>query len=200
MSAADIVAFAACLAAGYGVGSIPVTAWIARAAGVNPHLDGERNTGPAGVWTVAGPGWGLLAFSAELSKGLLPVALATVTWSWGAGWAAGLGALLGDCWPAIGRLPGGRGVGVLPGVAFALAPPAGVIGVLLALTAAGAARLLGRDGRVLAIAVCIGTYSLAFYAAYQDPLRVAALMALYVVAGIRLVSTRSEPRRQRQPR
>ena len=196
MSAADIIALAVCLAAGYGVGSIPVASWIARAAGVDTPPYAGRDQGPAGVWIVAGPGWGLLAFAAELSKGVLPVALATVTWSWGAGWAAGLGALLGDCWPAIGRLPGGRGVAVLPGVAFALAPPAGVIGVVLALTAAGAARLLGRNGRVPAVAVGIGTYSLAFYAAYHDPLRVAALVALFAVAGIRVVSTRRRPPRQ----
>lgn len=187
-----VLAALAALAAGYTVGSLPVTGWIARSAGVDTHRAGEL-TGSANVWRLAGPGWGLLALTADLSKGVLPVAIATVTWSWGAGWAAGLGALLGACWPALGRVPGGRGVAVLAvlaGVAFALAPPAGIIGVLLTLAVAGVARLFGRNGGPAAIAVGIGTYPLLFLAAYPDPARLAALMTLYLVAALRYVTTR----------
>jgi glycerol-3-phosphate acyltransferase PlsY len=190
VSAVDVLALAICLAAGYAVGSLPLSAWIARAAGVDVGRGGEGFQGSADVRELAGPGWGLLAFTADLSKGVLPVALATVTWSWGAGWAAGLGALVGSGWPALGRVPGGRRVAVFAGVAFALAPPAGVIAVLLALAVLGAARLLGRDGRVVALAVGIGTYPLLFFAAYRDPLRLAALMTLYLVAVFRYVTTR----------
>ena len=190
MSPGDVLAIVLCVAAGYAVGSLPVAAWVGRAAGVDVYQDGDRNPGSTNVWRLAGPGWGLLAFTADLSKGVLPVALATVTWSWGAGWAAGLGALTGACWPALGRIPGGRGVAVFAGVAFALAPPAGIIGVLLSLAVAGVARLARRDGRVTAIAVGVGTYPLLFFAAYRDPLRLAALMTLYLVASVRYVTTR----------
>lgn len=190
MNPADLLPVVLAAAAGYLVGSIPVTGWIARSAGVEAYGDGERNPGWAGVWRLAGSGWGLLALMGELSKGVLPVAIATVTWSWGAGWAAGLGALTGACWPALGRIPGGRGIAVLAGAAFALAPPAGIIGVLLALAVAGAARLFGRNRRATAIAVWIGTYPLLFLAAYPDPIRLAALMMLYLVAAIRHVTTR----------
>jgi len=189
---ADILVFMICAAAGYVIGSLPASAWIARAAGVDVHRDEEPNPGSADVWKLAGPGGGLLAFTADLSKGVLPVALATVTWSWGAGWAAGLGALAGACWPAFGRIPGGPGVVVFAGAAFALAPPAGVIGALLALAVAGVARLAGRSGRTVAIAVGAGTYPLLFYAAYRDPLRLAALMTLYLVAVLRYQTTRRE--------
>jgi glycerol-3-phosphate acyltransferase PlsY len=113
-----------------------------------------------------------------------------VTWSWGAGWAAGLGALTGACWPGLGRVPGGRGVAVFAGVVFALAPPAGMIGVMLALVVAGAARVAGRDWEVAAFAVGIGAYPLLFLAAYRDPLRLAALMTLYLVAAVRYVAGR----------
>ena len=138
----------------------------------------------------AGPGWGLLAVTADLATGVLPVALATVTWSWGAGWAAGLGAVTGACWPALGRRPGGHGVVVLAGAAFALAPPAGILSLLPALAVLGVARLLGRNGLVAATAVGFGTYPFLFLAAYRDPLRLAALMGLYLVAGLRYVTTR----------
>jgi acyl phosphate:glycerol-3-phosphate acyltransferase len=189
---ADILALVVCAAAGYAIGSLPASAWIARAAGVDVRRDEDLNPGSADVWKLAGHGWGLLAFTADLSKGVLPVALATVTWSWGAGWAAGLGALAGACWPAFGRIPGGRGVAVFAGAAFALAPPAGVIGVLLALAVAGVARLVGRSGRTVAIAVGAVTFPLLFYAAYRDPLRLAALMSLYLVAVLRYLTTRRE--------
>lgn len=186
----DVLAALLALVAGYAVGSLPVGAWIVRSAGVDPGRSGERNPGSADVWRLAGPGWGLLALVADLSKGTLPVAVAAVTWSWGTGWAAGLGALVGAGWPALGRLPGGRGVAVFAGVAFALAPPAGIIGVLLALVAAGVARLLRRDGRVAAIAVGIGTYPLLFNAAHHDLARLAALTVLYLVSALQFAAAR----------
>jgi glycerol-3-phosphate acyltransferase PlsY len=196
----DVLALVICVAVGYAVGSLPVSALIARTAGADVGRAGGRHPGSETVWKLAGPGWGLLAVTAELSKGVLPVALATVTWSWGAGWAAGLGALTGACWPALGRVPGGRtqagrGVtvfAVFAGVAFALAPPAGIICVLLALLVLGAARLAGRDGRVAAVAVGIGMYPLMFFAAYRDALRLAALTTLYLVAVLRYVTTRRD--------
>jgi glycerol-3-phosphate acyltransferase PlsY len=190
VSPGDILALVICAAAGYAVGSLPVSAWVARAAGVDVDRDGERNPSPESVWRLAGPGWGLLAFTAELATGVLPVTLATVTWSWGAGWAAGLGALTGACWPALRRVRGGRGVAVLAGVAFALAPPAGIICVVLAIAVLGVARLVGRDGRSAAIAVGLGTYPLLFFAAYPDPVRLAALMTLDLVVILRYATTR----------
>jgi glycerol-3-phosphate acyltransferase PlsY len=192
----DVLAIVLCAAVGYAVGSLPVSAWVGGAAGVNVFRAGERNPGSTNVWKLAGPGWGLLAFTADLSKGVLPVALATVTWSWGAGWAAGLGALTGACWPALGRIPGGRGGVVFAGAAFAMAPPAGILSLLLALAVLGGARLLGRNGRVAATAVGIGMYPLLFFAAYRDPLRLVALMALYLVAMVRYVTTRRGPTRR----
>ena len=189
----DVVAALIALVAGYAVGSLPVGGWIARTAGVDRHRQDGRSPGPADVWAMAGPGWGLLAVVADLSKGVLPVAIATVTWSWGTGWAAGLGALVGAGWPALGRLRGGRGVAVFAGAAFALAPPAGIIGVLLALVAAGVARLLRRDGRLTGLAVGIGTYPLLFNAAHHDQARLAALMALYLVWALRLAAARGAP-------
>ena len=169
MTTPDILVLVIAAAAGYAVGSLPVSAWVARAGG---------------------PGWGLLALTVDLSKGVLPVALATVTWSWAAGWAAGLGVLGGACWPALGRIPRGRWGTVFAGVAFALAPPAGIVAILLALLVAGVVRMLGRNWRFAAIGVGAGTYPLLFFAAYPDPARLALLMCLYLVALVRLVATR----------
>lgn len=174
---------------GYLIGSIPLSALVGRAAGIDVNLEGEATPGSAIVWKLAGPGWGLLALTGDLAKGVLPVALGTVTFSWSIGWVAGLGALLGACWPLFGRLSGGRGAAVFAGAAFALSPSAGTLGVLLTLCVLVAARLLGRNGRVAAIAG-IGAYPLLFLADQADLLRLAALMTLYLVAVLRFVTTR----------
>jgi acyl phosphate:glycerol-3-phosphate acyltransferase len=106
----DVLLVAIPLILGYLAGSIPVSPLVGRAAGVDVANGGERNPGSANVWKLAGPGWGLLALSGDLAKGALPVAIATVTWSWNAGWLAGLGATIGAAWPLFGRQLGGRGV------------------------------------------------------------------------------------------
>jgi glycerol-3-phosphate acyltransferase PlsY len=178
------------LLGGYLVGSVPLSAMVGHAAGVDVVREGEANPGSANVWKLAGPGWGLLALAGDLAKGVLPVALGSVTVSWSIGWVAGLGALLGASWPLLGRLRGGRGVAVLAGAAVALSPAAGMIGVLLTVVVLAAARLSGRNGRVAAIATGVGTYPLLFLADGRDLLRLGALMTLYLVAVLRYATTR----------
>jgi glycerol-3-phosphate acyltransferase PlsY len=186
----ELAVIVVALVAGYLVGSIPAARYIARAAGHDPLVEGERNPGSANVWKLAGPGWGFLALTADLAKGVVPVALGVVTVSWSIGWVAGLGALLGACWPAFGRLPGGRGVATFSGVAFTLAPPAGTVSVILTLAVVGIGRLFGRNTRVVATGAGIGSYPLLFFAVHQDIYRLFALLVLYLVAVVRYATTR----------
>jgi acyl phosphate:glycerol-3-phosphate acyltransferase len=181
----DAIVAITALLVGYLIGSVPVSVLVGRAAGVDVARDGEGNPGSANVWKLAGPGPGLLALAGDLAKGVIPVAIGSVTWSWGVGWVAGLGALLGACWPLFGRLPGGRGVATFAGVVFTLSPAAGSIAVLLALLVAGVARVAGRNGGVVAIAVGIGSYPVLFLADQADPARLAAIGALYLAVGVR---------------
>jgi acyl phosphate:glycerol-3-phosphate acyltransferase len=186
----DLVLTVVALLGGYLVGSLPSAAWIGRTAGVDPLRDGERNPGAANIWKLAGPGWGFLALTADLAKGVIPVAVGIVTWSWSIGWVAGLGALLGACWPALGRRPGGRGVATFSGVAFALAPPAGTVSVLLTLLVVGIGRLVRRNTRVVAVAVGIGSFPPLFLAVQQDIARLCAVLVLYLVTLARFLTTR----------
>lgn len=190
MTPAGALLVAAVLNAGYLVGSLPLSRWIARSAGHDPLVEGEHNPGAANVWKLAGPGWGFLALTADLAKGVIPVALGAVTFGWSVGWVAGLGALLGASWPAFGRLQGGRGVATFSGVAFTLAPPAGTVSVLLTLAIVGIGRLIGRNGRVLGTAVGIGSFPPLFLVVQQDVSRLFALLVLYIVAVLRFTLTR----------
>ena len=173
------------LLGGYLVGSLPAARRIGRMAGVDLGSVELSRGGPDAVWRAAGPGWGFLALTADLAKGVLPVAIGVVTFSWPVGWVAGLGAVLGACWPAFGRAPGERGVATLAGAAFTLAPPAGTLSVLLGLGAFAVGRGIGRDGRTLALAVGFGSYPVLLLLVQQDLAMLAALLALYLVAGLR---------------
>jgi glycerol-3-phosphate acyltransferase PlsY len=186
----DFLVVALALAGGYLAGSIPLSAMIGRAAGVDVVRERGASPGSAEAWRLAGPGWGLLTLTGDLAKGLLPVAIGIVTWSWWAGWAAGLGAMLGAGWPLFGRLPGERGVVPLTGVAIALSPAAGLVAALLAAVVLGTARLVGRDGRVAAIATGFGAYPLLFLLDLGDLARLAGIGALYLVAALRFATTR----------
>jgi glycerol-3-phosphate acyltransferase PlsY len=194
----DILVAVLALAGGYLVGSIPLAGWIGRAAGADAGRGSMASqgrgsvvsAGPADAWRLAGPGWGLLALTGDLAKGLLPVAIGIVTWSWWAGWAAGLGALLGTGWPLFGRLPGGSGLVPLAGVAIGLSPVAGLAAMLLAAIALGAARLLGSRGRTASIVTGFGAYPLLFLLDQADPVRLAGIGAMYLLAAVRATRTR----------
>ncbi|MBP1704566.1 MAG: acyl-phosphate glycerol-3-phosphate acyltransferase [Chloroflexi bacterium] len=171
------------LALGYVIGSLPLSAAVGRAFGVDVAAGGERNPGSANVWALAGPRAGMLALAGDLAKGAVPVALAGALAGWWAGWLAGLGAVVGHAWPALGRLPGGRAVATFGGAAIALSPPAGAIAVALCLVA------LVLAGRVAAIAVGVGAYPLLFFLVERDPARLAAVLVLYGVTLARYVIT-----------
>lgn len=132
----------------------------------------------------------MLALTGDLAKGILPVAVGIVTFTWWTGWVAGVGVLAGAGWPAFGRLPGGRGVAALAGTAVALAPLAGIVGIALTRLIAPTARLLGRNGRVVAIATGPGTFPVLFLAEHRDRARLAGLGILYLVAVAKYARTR----------
>ena len=189
----DLLRTAAALLLGYLAGSLPVSAWVGRAAGVDVRRDGEADPGPAGVWTLAGPGWGLLALTGDLAKGIVPVAVAIVTFGWWTGWATAVGVLAGAGWPAFGRRPGGHGVATLAGACVALAPLAGVAGLAVAALVAMAGRVAGRDARVVAIGAGFGSFLALAVVELADAARLAGLLLLVLVVLGRFVTTRSRP-------
>jgi acyl phosphate:glycerol-3-phosphate acyltransferase len=123
VSGVDGIGLVASLALGYVIGSLPLGGLVGRMAGLS------ASSSAAAVWRGAGPGWGLLAIAVDLARGVLPTALALVTFSWGAGFAAGSGATLGTLWPAAGRLPADRSVIVGLGALLVLVPALGLIAV-----------------------------------------------------------------------
>jgi glycerol-3-phosphate acyltransferase PlsY len=201
---------AVALLAGFAVGSLPAARLVARSAGSDAPAEGDHPQGAADVGRLAGPGWGFLALTADLAKGVLPVAIGIVTVSWAIGWAAALGAVLG-AHRAASRRPTGDGrvsatgdgcvapadgvdpvgaVATFVGAAFTLAPPAGAVSALVGLAVLGAGRVAGRDARVAAVVAGIGTYPALFLAVEQDPVRLLGIGLLYLVALVPVGATR----------
>ena len=180
--ALDALVVVVALLAGYAVGSVPLASRIARSAGVDARLLGDGEPEPGAVWALAGPGWGFLALTAALAKGVVPTAIGIVTWSWAAGWAAGLGALLGASMPWFGRMAGGRGTATFAGVVFTLAPPAGTLSGALALVVLAIGRLAGRDARAAAVVAGFAAFPFLFLLVDPDLVHLAALAVLYAVA------------------
>ena len=178
------------LLAGYLVGSLPASTRIGRLAGADLAAAGVPGGGPTAVWRLAGPGWGFLALTAELAKGVVPVAVGVVTFSWTIGWIAGLGAVLGAGWPSFGRGAGSPGLATFAGAAFTLEPAAGLLGGLVVLAVLAIGRLAGGDARLAAIATGIGWYLVLVLLVEPDVARPAALLVLSLVAITRLVTMR----------
>ena len=177
-TALDAVIVVIALLVGYLAGSIPT----ARLAG-----SGE------------GAGWAFLARTIDVAKGVVPVAIGIVTWSWWIGWVAGAGSVLGFRLPAFGRDATGRtraiggdapAAATLAGAASTLAPPAGAVSALLAAGTLVVGRVLGRDARVAAATVGFAAFPALFLVVHQDLARLGALLVLYLLALVPLGTTR----------
>ncbi len=109
------------------IGSIPTAFLVGKANGVDLRTVGSGNLGATNVFRTLGWRWGLLVYTADVAKGILPVLLlptaAGVSRGWPWGMIFGMAAIIGHVRPVflLGR-GGGKGVATASGVFFALAP------------------------------------------------------------------------------
>jgi glycerol-3-phosphate acyltransferase PlsY len=180
----DMLRTAAALLGGYLAGSLPVSAWVARGAGAEPRPSDRRDPGAMGVWRLAGPGPGLLALVGEVARGVVPVALALVTFGWWTAWVAAVGAIAGAAWPAFGRRAGGHGLATLAGACLPLAPLSGVVGVAVAVVVAVGGRIAGRDAAAPAAVAGFAVFLALAVVEVADVTRLAGLGLLLLGAGL----------------
>ncbi len=122
----------------YVCGSVPTGVWLARRRGVDPRDLGSGNIGATNVARAAGNTAGLLTLIGDVSKGLLPVLLATQLGVGAEGLAlVGLAAFAGHLYPCFLGFEGGKGVAISLGIWLGMAPLGMVVSVpILALTVA----------------------------------------------------------------
>ena len=132
--------FTGWLALAYLVGAIPFGLLIGRLNGVDIRTVGSRNIGATNVFRSVGKGWGVLTFTLDAVKGLLPVLVfprlgkETLTVFQGLensfGLLCGVAAILGHNFPVYLKFKGGKGVATSAGVLLGIAPAAVGIGVI----------------------------------------------------------------------
>ncbi|MDT8345111.1 MAG: glycerol-3-phosphate acyltransferase, partial [Thermohalobaculum sp.] len=115
------------LACGYLAGSVPFGVIVARLFGLGDlRKIGSGNIGATNVLRTGNRLAAALTLGLDALKGALPV---VVFLGWGdlAAQAAGVGAMLGHCFPVWLRFRGGKGVATFLGVVLGLSLPAGVL-------------------------------------------------------------------------
>ncbi len=135
MDAWDIAA----VAAGYLLGSVDFGVIVPRLLGVDIYGTGSGNPGATNVLRTMGRKEAALVLLGDLAKGVAAAALGS--WAGGPviGFAAGLAAVVGHCFPVWHRFKGGKGVAAAGGMVAWLEPWAllvllGVFAAVVALT------------------------------------------------------------------
>jgi len=121
--------------AGYLFGSLTPSIWIVKVIKEKDLRD--HGSGHAGTTnTIRQAGWfaGLLVLVVDIAKGFLPVWLAmTFSSSNFSPLMAGVGAVIGHCWPIFARFRGGMGLATAGGAILAYQPLGFLIAVVLLL-------------------------------------------------------------------
>ena len=137
---------AAAVVIAYLIGGVPF-GWILYrlVKGKDIRSVGSGNIGATNVGRAAGSGIGAATLILDAAKGAAAVSLgvaATGEPVWGA--AAGVGAVLGHCFPVYLGFRGGKGVATGCGAFLLLSPPASYTAMMIALGTFGAALALTR--------------------------------------------------------
>lgn len=146
------------VAAGYLLGSVDFGVIVPRLLGVDIYDTGSGNPGATNVLRTMGRKEAALVLLGDLAKGAGAAALGS--WAGGPviGFAAGLAAVIGHCFPLWHRFKGGKGVAAAGGMVAWLEPWAllillGIFAVVVALTRkASLGSLLAALGLVPALA------------------------------------------------
>ena len=112
----------------YLIGSVPFGLILARAGGAGDIRDiGSGNIGATNVLRTGRKGLALATLVLDVLKGALPVWLAYRYFGPDMAVVAGLGAVVGHCFPVWLRFQGGKGVATAAGVVLTLTPLTGLI-------------------------------------------------------------------------
>ena len=131
----------AAFAAGYLIGSIPVGLLVSRLFGLgDPRQIGSGNIGATNVLRSGSKLAAMVTLWLDAAKGAVPV-LIFLNWGDLSAQLAGLGAVIGHCFPVWLGFRGGKGVASFIGVILALYWPVGLLVCLSWLLAAGLSRI-----------------------------------------------------------
>jgi len=141
------------LGCGYLIGSIPFGIIIARLLGLGDlRRIGSGNIGATNVLRTGNKAAAFATMIFDALKGALPVLL-FLNWGDLAAQAAGLGAIIGHCFPVWLRFRGGKGMATYIGIMLGLSP---IVGVLVCATWLVAAALTRMSSAAALVASALG--------------------------------------------
>ncbi|MEM9044902.1 MAG: glycerol-3-phosphate 1-O-acyltransferase PlsY [Pseudomonadota bacterium] len=182
------------LACGYLAGSIPMGLAVARLFSLpDPRNIGSGNIGATNVLRTGNKAAAAITLLLDASKGLLAV-LFFLGWGDLAAQAAGLGALIGHCFPIWLGFRGGKGVATFLGVLLGLFWPAGLLACLTWLIVAGIFRISSVAALASSLSAPIWLAILDRWEAVLVMILIALLVWVRHAANIRRVIAGDEPR------
>jgi acyl phosphate:glycerol-3-phosphate acyltransferase len=175
---ANWLAFAICFVVAYLIGSIPFGLLVTRLAGAGDvRAIGSGNIGATNVLRTGRKGLAIATLILDVLKGALPV---WVAGRYGADMAvvAGLGAVLGHCFPVWLGFQGGKGVATALGVMTVLTPLVALLALLLFVVVTAISRYVSLGSILGAIAACL----LAWYFGHLEAAGLYLALTLLIVA------------------
>jgi acyl phosphate:glycerol-3-phosphate acyltransferase len=162
----------------YLIGSIPFGVILTRAGGAGDLRQiGSGNIGATNVLRTGRKGLALATLLLDALKGALPVWLAYRYFGPDMAVVAGLGAVLGHCFPVWLKFRGGKGVATAAGVVLTLTPLAGLIALALFVLIA----VLTRYVSLASILATIAAGPVAFWLGHFQAGELYLVLALLIV-------------------
>jgi glycerol-3-phosphate acyltransferase PlsY len=177
----------------YLIGSIPFGLLLTRAGGAGDlRRIGSGNIGATNVLRTGRKGLALATLVLDALKGALPVWLAGRWFGPDMAVVAGLGAVLGHCFPVWLKFQGGKGVATAAGVVLTLTPLAGLIALALFILIAFVTRYVSLASILAAVAAGPVAFWLGHFQAGELYLALALLIVLKHAGNIRRLLTGTE--------
>jgi len=146
----------AAVVAGYLIGSADFGVIVPRLFGVDIYDVGSGNPGTTNVLRSMGKVAAAVVLLGDMAKGLAAAALGDLVGSDALGFAAGLAAVAGHCFPVWHRFKGGKGVASTGGIALWMEPILGGVLLLVWVLLAMVAKRASVASLVLAVALIPG--------------------------------------------
>jgi acyl phosphate:glycerol-3-phosphate acyltransferase len=179
----------------YLIGSVPFGVILTRLAGAGDvRRIGSGNIGATNVLRTGRKGLALATLAFDMLKGALPAWLAYRYLGPDMAVVAGLGAVLGHCFPVWLKFRGGKGVATAGGVVLALTPIVAAIAIGIFVLVVLATRYVSLASMLGAIAAAPGAYLLGYVQAAELYLLLALIIVLKHAGNIRRLARGTESR------
>ncbi len=171
--------FAACFLIAYLIGSVPFGLILTRLGGAGDlRAIGSGNIGATNVLRTGRKGLAIATLVLDVLKGALPVWLAGRYFGPDMAVVAGLGAVVGHCFPVWLKFLGGKGVATALGVVLVLTPLVALIAAVLFAVIAALTRYVSLASILAAAATCV----IAWLLGHAQAAELYLVLALLIIA------------------